>query len=261
VHFVSAERFVRRIGILLLVVAAAVGLLPKLAAPTLFPSSSLHYKLSVEIDDNGVPRHGEGVIDVSFQSQGPLLIGTNMPQWSVGSTGEAFAIDLGERGALYILLFGDSPRNRQNGRTWGSKGYSPDAGRQAVWAYFGFATNDLPNGIESKAKIDAFAASKTRVELPAAALPLLVRFGNPDDPSTVEIIDPDHLDAAFGPGVKIKNVSVEITDEPVTKGIADKLKWLARPAREQLRGPYWNSRDPGAKDSQYHLLKTYFETR
>jgi hypothetical protein len=239
-----------------LALVAAWRLVPRL----LIPSASAHYKLSVDIDDNGVLRHGEGVIGVLFQSQGPLLIGANMAQWSASTVGEAFAINFGERGALFVLLFGDGPRNKRNGREWGSRGYSPDAGRQALWSYFGFVVNDLPNGFESKAKIDAFATGKNRAELEAAALPLLVRFRNPDDPSTVEIIDPDHLDAAFGPGAKIKNVWAEITNEPVTRGVADKLTWLAQPARDQMRGPYWDWRDPEAKDSQYHLLKTYFET-
>jgi hypothetical protein len=61
-----------------------LGLLVGLTAMVVlfFPWSSLHYKLSLDIDDNGITRHGEGVIGVRFQSQGPLLIGFT-PQWSV----------------------------------------------------------------------------------------------------------------------------------------------------------------------------------
>jgi hypothetical protein len=153
---------------------------------------------------------------------------------------------------------GDAPRNKRYHIKWGQEGYSPDAGRQAVWAYFGFAVNDLPNGLTSKDKIDAFAASKASVELAPGALPLLVRFRDIGDLSTVEIVDPDNFSAAFGPGVKIARVHAEVVDEPVTTGIVGKLKWWASSTHDQRSGPYWNPRDSEAKNVQYHLLKTDF---
>jgi hypothetical protein len=84
---------------ILVLVAATLVAAWKLAPPLLAPSASVNYKLSVDVDDNGVMRHGEGVIRVAFQSQGPLLIG-NTPQWSGTTVGEAFAIDIGDRGSL-----------------------------------------------------------------------------------------------------------------------------------------------------------------
>jgi hypothetical protein len=94
-----------------------------------FPWSSLHYKLSVDIDDNGINRHGKGVIGVKFQSQGPLLIGFT-PQWSVEFSGEAFPIDLGARGTLFVLLAGDPKRERRSGDYRRDHRYSPrEAGR------------------------------------------------------------------------------------------------------------------------------------
>ena len=64
---------------------------------SLLPSASLHYKLSIDIDDNGVLRHGAGVGRFRFaNSRNPCLIG-NTPQWSAGTIGEAFGVDIGER--------------------------------------------------------------------------------------------------------------------------------------------------------------------
>ena len=196
-----------------------IGALLKLA------SLALISILLTALTTDGVLRHGEGVIGVAFQSQGPLLIG-NTPQWSVGAGGEAFAIDIGKRGALFVLLVGDRPRNERNHVRWGDKGRSPDAGRGALSVYFDFVVANFPNGLGSKAKIDALAASKMAVELESAALPLLVRFRDLNDPSSVEVVDPNNLEAAFGAGVKLVGAHAEITGEPITYGIERRLPWL-----------------------------------
>jgi hypothetical protein len=190
-----------------------------------FPRSSLRYKLSLDIDDNGITRHGEGVIGVSFQSQGPLLISPT-PQWWVESSGEAFAVDLGARGTLFVLLVGDSKRQQPQSHR-DDHHYSPrNAGQAGLVEYFKFYVSGLPNGLGAKFKIDAFANSRTAVNLEPNALPMLVRFRDVSNPKSVELVDPDHLDASFGPGVKILRAKAEITNEPITAGIGKRLRWL-----------------------------------
>jgi hypothetical protein len=190
-----------------------------------FPWSTLHYKLSVDIDDNGTTRHGEGVIGVSFQSQGPLLISPT-PQWWVESSGGAFPVDLGARGTLFVLLVGDSKRQQPESHR-DDHHYSPrNAGQAALVEYFKFYVSGLPNGLGAKFKINAFANSRTSVDLAPNALPMLVRFRDVGDPKSVELVDPDHLDASFGPGVKILGAKAEITNEPITTGIETRLRWL-----------------------------------
>lgn len=200
------KRFLKR-GAIFLIVLAGIWLFA-------FPSAWLHYKLSVDVDDNGTRRHGEGVILVLFQSQGPLLIG-NTPQWTVEALGEAFAVDMGPRGTFFVLLSNDRNRNT-----------SAAAGRSALAVYFRFYVNDLSNGLSSLWKIVAFAQSKKAVDVAPNRLPQLVRFRDVNEPSTVEPVDPDRLDLSFGPGVKIIGVHAELTNEKVTKGIESRLKWL-----------------------------------
>ena len=53
--------------------------------------------------------------------------------------------------------------------------------------------------------------------------PMLVRFRDSKDPTTVELVDPAELAATFGPAVKLKRITVQITDEPVTVGIVKRL--------------------------------------
>jgi hypothetical protein len=55
---------------------------------------------------------------------------------------------------------------------------------------------------------------------------VLVRFRDPSDPTRVELVDPLDLAASFGPGVILKSAFAEITGDPITQGIEDRLPWL-----------------------------------
>ncbi len=39
-------------------------------------------------------------------------------------------------------------------------------------------------------------------------------------------VDPDDFAASFGEGVSLKRITVQITDDPVTTGIEERLGWL-----------------------------------
>ena len=57
--------------------------------------------------------------------------------------------------------------------------------------------------------------------------PLLVTFTDMTGPQTVQKEDQDILAATFGPGVLLKCITAEITDEPVTeRKIESVLGWL-----------------------------------
>lgn len=63
--------------------------------------------------------------------------------------------------------------------------------------------------------------------VPRRQYPTLVTFGDVADPTTVARVDPDDLAASFGPGVALRGMTLEITDDPVTKGVVEGvLGWL-----------------------------------
>ncbi len=65
------------------------------------------------------------------------------------------------------------------------------------------------------------------ITIPKKYYPLLVTFKNINDPASVELVDPDNLAATFGQNIKLKRVTIEITDEPVTRGKVEKvLGWF-----------------------------------
>ena len=67
--------------------------------------------------------------------------------------------------------------------------------------------------------------------------PLLVTFDNLAWPGSVTEVKPYDLATAFGPGVKLKSLTLETTDEPVTKGQIEKLlPWLPDFYDRQLDG-------------------------
>ncbi|MCC6479158.1 MAG: hypothetical protein IT552_08115, partial [Sphingomonadaceae bacterium] len=56
-----------------------------------------------------------------------------------------------------------------------------------------------------------------------SAYPMLVTFKDLADPTSVEQVDPDDLAASFGRGYRLKSITVQVTDAPVTVGIGDRL--------------------------------------
>lgn len=74
----------------------------------------------------------------------------------------------------------------------------------------------------------------TVLPIPPDGLPLMVTFGDVADPKTVRRLEPTDLAASFGPGVALKSVTLEITDEPVTVGrVEGVLGWLETVGRER----------------------------
>ena len=62
-----------------------------------------------------------------------------------------------------------------------------------------------------------------------AGFPILVTFTDITKPESVKKVDPANLAASFGPGVKLKTVTLEITSAPVTEGTVETILgwWLS----------------------------------
>ena len=83
----------------------------------------------------------------------------------------------------------------------------------------------------------------TRMEVSRKDYPLPVTFDDIADPKTVRRVDPDDLAAAFGPGVALQSIRLEITGEKVTKGKVEAvLGWIYDP--KILKNPVWASLPP-----------------
>lgn len=173
------------------------------------PSSSFKYRMTVVIDTPEGSKTGSAVREV-FNSGGLSLF---PEQGSVHMfDGEAVAIDLGKRGLLFAL---------------------PDT--------------DYGYGFETTIFRDAGFWQTWKLNKPisisVANYPKFVRFRDLNDPASREdaivirreccrtghtratSID-DHMEEMFGKGVKIREVTLEITDDPVTRNLTHYLTWV-----------------------------------
>jgi hypothetical protein len=57
-------------------------------------------------------------------------------------------------------------------------------------------------------------------ELRGSDVPTLVTFGDPTDPSTARVIRPDEFRNAFGTDVRFGGAFLEMTSDPLTRGIS-----------------------------------------
>jgi hypothetical protein len=156
-------------------------------------SGKWRYRITIAVETTEGVRTGSAVREVSAV--------TGLIRWydgggGVGVKGEAVVVDLGERGVLFGLI------------DWNSYDEFYDA-----FPY--------PKG-GGQATADGIRYYNTLEPGRSAPLtnpkywPQMVTFGDLHDPKSVKAVDPDDLAAAFGEGVSLKGITVEITDEPVT---------------------------------------------
>ena len=205
----------------ILVVLIFVGIAVMLYAgfSSVFASGTWRYKMTVQVETPEGIMTGSAVREVSVQRGISLATGTS-PE--VTLKGAAVVVDLGARGKLFGLL----------------RGYRGHAKSLPFYAF--------PSGVgyTTKEGLRFYSALKAEPkELELMQYPVFVAFSGSKDPRTVQnLIDLDmeacirakskfpgkepclkeeHFEEVFGKGVKLKSVTIEMTDEPVTSGIKD----------------------------------------
>lgn len=185
--------------------------------PDLF-GVTYRYKLTIEIEVDGEIKSGSSVVEVrnyiASGSEGGVRDAV---------TGEALFLDLGpdRRPLIALLTRQDQPSASapKSSRGWGfsnptgvlSRVYGVDrAANEAIESYWA-----------------RLAKSRGVKELSFSQLPTLVTFSDLGDPSSVMTVDPNELEATLGPGVKWRRATIEISDEPITRGIEERLTWLS----------------------------------
>jgi len=176
------------------------------------------YRLTVEVDTPQGLRTGSSVIEVE-QDLGRAGGSPVHSQIYRKVRGEAVAVDLPDGQTLYALLRSDSDNE------WA----------ETIVA----AVTPRLVGPGGEPRFDGVLRLKGRVEVPRSfppnrwrerrsAYPMLVTFGDESDPTSVEKVDPDDLAATFGEGYALERITVQLTDDPVTTGIQERLSWWGR---------------------------------
>jgi hypothetical protein len=181
-------------------------------------AKSFRYRLTLEIEDNGVVHTGSSVIQVNVQPKAHWLPQSGGVNMSV--RGEAVVVDLGKKGILFALLKGETALSEPEYLV--RELIKPSPASTGHWTEFDF-----------------YDSNRLIAEVPLDRLPILVRFRDINDPMTVEKVSPYNLESYFGTGVKIKRATVEtvsrglwpfnamgLSGTPVTTGVQEKLVWL-----------------------------------
>ncbi|WP_421850632.1 hypothetical protein [Oricola sp.] len=170
-----------------------------------YPGWEWHQKLTVEVETPNGVAVGSAVTEVHWRDELDLL--ADAPHVHSDVTGEAVVVNLGDDQYLFALLSG---AERLALRVFSDRRWPSD-------------TDGLLPLIRDVSKQSKGASRPVE----PAAYPRLVTFGDIDDPTSVRRVDPDNLAASFGHGYRLKSITLEITDAPVTNGELAKLfPWL-----------------------------------
>ncbi|WP_115366643.1 cupin domain-containing protein [Alteripontixanthobacter maritimus] len=202
----------------------ATALLPATIACADNTAPDYRYRLTVEVDTPDGLRTGSSVIEVR---QKLVRSGANPSSVIVSrrAYGEAVTVDLPNGGTLFALLSSEDQID------WAASVMQQAAPK--VSGEIHQETFDNMLLIDGEVKLPRYW-SINDFDLKLSGYPFLVTFTDPNDPSSVQIVDPDNLDEKFGHRVNLQRITVQITDDPVTNSISKKLRWLYKPFDRQL---------------------------
>mgnify|MGYP003576996554 CR=1 FL=1 len=205
-----------------------LGLAALLGAASLISGCSnaaeVHYRVTVEIEDNGERRSGSSVWSWKLSEPTVALASAYDGEFR----GEAVAVDIGD-GVLFALLR-DEDNNPGTVQMWPER----------LFADLGSGSGDrvrslrqIAGNVGAVRELPRFRPAISDSRPPTVQYPMLVRFRDLGQPESLERVDPAALDGAFGAGVRLTRITVEITDDPVTTGLRSRLPWLEQVGRSR----------------------------
>jgi hypothetical protein len=139
--------------------------------------------------------------------------------------GEALYLDLGPGARPLIALMTSHLHEKKHiGVVWDWPGDS-----LLSQLYGALWRDDFMEGISRLAKMHGPR------RITPADLPDLVTFADINDPKSVIEVDPNDLQATLGPNVTWNDMTLEMTDEPITTGMKAKLPWLPKYFAKNLK--------------------------
>lgn len=199
------------------------------------PTDGYRWKLTIAMNTpDGVKRASSvsqiSFFDVSISARGVMH----------RVLGEALYLDLGPNARPLIALmtntlYGPYTKETERLNRMGAR-WSDETGPNHYLLLRLYGMSPSP-GRDTDFRVDVRRLASMRGARPIAAsdLPDLVTFADIDDPATVIRVDPNNLEATLGKGISWNEITLEITDEPITKGIKQKLSWLSDYARDNLK--------------------------
>lgn len=204
------------------------------------------YRLTVEVETPQGPRIGSSVIEVrTYRAARWMPSGGGGGGVGNSVKGEAAAVDLPNGETVFALLRTD----------WGPEFAEivyplqvpyPTAQEVAARSPDGKWDPDLNFDMwmeRVEAARGMLVVPRWRKRLPGqlSGWPMLVRFRNIRDSASVEEVKPEALEATFGKGYTIRQITVERTEDAVSNDISERLPWLLR--KDCFLAPHPRERD------------------
>jgi hypothetical protein len=200
---------------------AALGLVAGLAILVVaffrlnFYDIHVRYRLTVAVQDGDQVKTGSSVVEALYDIQ---------PTWSWSGPGNytrvigyAPTVDLGDKGLLF-LTFSDATRTPAERAERNDYVFcaANDMYCLPFEAYGERGTAVATHYDDRKAPLKTLLRQSGPRDVPFAALPKLARFKKGDDPRLLVHVSPSNLAATFGPGVELKRVVLQLTDDSIT---------------------------------------------
>lgn len=190
-----------------------------------FYNIHVRYRLTVEVQDGDLAKTGSSVVEALYDIQ---------PSWSWSGPGNstrvigyAPTVDLGDKGLLFLTF---SNATRTPAEIVELNNYVFCAGDDMYClpfeAYGERGTAVATHYDDRKAPLEALLRQSESRDVPFVALPKLARFRNGDDPRLLVHVSPYDLAATFGPGVELKRVVLQLTEDPITPPPKNWPQWL-----------------------------------
>ena len=174
-----------------LIIFLAIPLLIYGAYKLVYPTYSWNQKLTLVVDTPDGVKTGSSVINIWVRYSPQIL--PDAGGVSNRMRGEATVVDLGNGRTLFALLQGSRAMTEKV-----------------------FGANDPDLWYESGS-----IRKRKATPVPLDALPMLVTFEDINDPKSVRLVNPVALAASFGAGYALREATLEITRERVTKGVVE----------------------------------------
>lgn len=175
----------------------------------------VRYRVTVAVDTPQGARSGSSVWSWTLKKPTVALVSA----YDGVFQGEAVAVDLPGGRTLFAILRGmdgnSGMAELMPERLFG------DIGRSAR----GEPTRHSPDRIADLRDIASRTGETATLDCAQHPdwCPMLVTFDDPDDPASVRRVEPTNLAAAFGSGTALRGITVELTDDAVTRGVEGRL--------------------------------------
>src|SRR5258708_2712485 len=156
---------------------------------------TLRSRLTVVVETPEGMRSGSSVSQTTISFPGGLIRALGYAV-SEKLAGEAVVVDLGSRGLLFTTF--ETERSLARGEM---ASYNASLATFPQEKFRGKSGEDMSTNDSYAAYLDELNRLKPEGDVPLKSLPVLVRFRDPHDPTSVQLVDPLNLAASFGSGV------------------------------------------------------------